>query len=79
MDSSVKSWYTIQYSSDGVGNRINSDVTFSDLNMLLSNHSEFCRALGVNDLIVRKRAFKKLADLYYNGNYDAVNNRWYWS
>ena len=79
MDSSVKSWYRRNFSSDGMGNEIDDTITFNELYNGLNNRVSFCRMMGVNDSIVRERVFHKLASLYTNNDYSKIYNLWYWS
>ena len=79
MTDKVKEWYVNTFKDDKTGNRINKDVTFKELFDKLGSHSDFCNALGLCDVIVRKRTFQELANRYKDGDYEKIQTIWYWA
>lgn len=71
----IREWYANEYPTDGRGEEINSDVTFEDLFAALNTYKPVSNVLGVNDSIVRERAFSKLATIL-NVDYGYIFAQW---
>ena len=72
LNSKVKDWYLSIYSSDDVGNYIDSEVTFADVYKDLANVYD---VLKCEDSIVRERVFIKLSELQ-RVSYDVIYRKW---
>lgn len=71
----IKDWYIAKYPTDELGVKINKDITFEDLFVVLNSYKDVYQALNVWDSIVRERVFGKLADIM-NVDYDYVYEQW---
>lgn len=74
-DTKIKKWYVETYPTDELGVEINEDITFYDLFVALDMHKDVYEELGVDDSIVRERAFDKLAKIM-NVDYDYIYEQW---
>lgn len=72
---SIKQWYCNEYPEDEMGEGINPDITFEDLFNVLDNYQNVYEALGVDDSIIRERAFAKLATIM-GVEYDYIYDQW---
>lgn len=71
----IKDWYTENYPSDDLGQKLNNDKTFNDIWNAIHNGIDVYSFLGVSDSIVRERVFEKLAEIK-GVEYDYVYNKW---
>ena len=75
MEESVKDWYCEKYPDDNLGERINSDLKFSEIFTVLQNGDNFYEAIGVGDSVVRERVLTELSDRM-SVSYDEIYNMW---
>lgn len=73
MNDYIKEWYISQFPEDEVGNEIDPDATFKELEKKYIRYTY--EYLGVWDIIVRERVFEELA-LRMGVDYDYVYDRW---
>lgn len=71
----IKEWYIKKYPTDELGVKIDNEITFEDLFIVLDAYKDVYEALGVGDSIIRERAFSKLAEIM-NVNYDYIYEQW---
>lgn len=69
----VKEWYMEKFSTDPLGQYLNAEATFKDVEIGMKNGFDFYEIVNASDSIIRERIFSKLAELYgttYNYWYD---------
>lgn len=71
----VKDWYIQAFPNDQLGEEINNEVTFKQLYEMLLVGEEIYNHTA-NDSVVRKRIFKKLAEVY-NTTLETIYDHWY--
>ena len=71
----IKNWYTHYYSTDELGQEINSMATFNDLHRALLDDRDIYEVIGVDDSLVRERLFSELAILL-GVSYDDIYKMW---
>lgn len=74
-DISMREWYVKTFPNDSVGQEINPEATFNDLQAVLDDGVDIYKLIGVGDSIVRERLFDKLADLT-GVAYDDIYEKW---
>ena len=71
----VKDWYTEEFDDDELGEEIDPDLTFADLDKALTDKKDVYDVLGVADSIIRERCFAELSDIL-DVDYDDIYYRW---
>ena len=74
-ETKIKEWYVKEYPLDELGVKINKDITFNDLFVVLDTYKNVYDALNVWDSIIRERVFNKLAEIM-QVDYDYVYEQW---
>ena len=72
---SIKQWYCNEYPEDELGEEIDPYITFEDLFDVLDNYQDVYEALGVDDSIIRERAFAMLATIM-GVEYEYIYEQW---
>lgn len=75
MKTSIKEWYMATFKTDELGQEINSEATFEGLFDTLDTYKDVYEFLGVDDSIVRERAFERLSELM-KVDYDVIYRQW---
>lgn len=71
----IKQWYIKEYPDDELGEQLKDDITFYDLFRCLDMYHDVYEFLGVDDSIVRERAFIQLSKIM-NCDYDYTYEQW---
>ena len=71
----IKGWYMRNYPTDGLGNEIDSRVTFKDLYDRMEDGEDVYEVIGVGDSVVRERLFDELAKRRHV-SYDTIYRLW---
>jgi len=75
MKCNVRNWYCKKYPADEVGKRINSNVTFADVLLRMSQGESVYAVIGVAESLVRECIFSEIAKRM-GCDYDVVYNIW---
>jgi hypothetical protein len=71
-DNNIKSWYISTYPSDELGEDLNPNAEFSELE---ENLADIYTYLGVSDSIVRERVFERYSEIF-NKPYKYIYDKW---
>lgn len=75
MEERLKQWYEETYPEDDLGNEIDEEATFGDLDNAIKSAGDVYKTIGVGDSIVRARCFEHLAKII-GRDYNFVYDRW---
>ena len=73
--SNVKAFYLAKYSTDDLGQEIDSNMSFKMVFECLDNYENIYDLIGVCDSLVRERIFEALAKIM-NVEYDYIYHQW---